>query len=206
MRNILFALLILLASMLSSCIMHTYTHTLSKDEAFISSKVRMTGWKKIAILPFSGEPVSRRVSAELFSYYLQEQSHFEVIGPAISEIELKKRDIVIAETAPSVKDILHMGEILGADAIIAGSIKGENYTHVVKKATLFDVGTGKIIIQDEEVINGVYATPIKYSAYEILTVLYELAGDHREFQILKERPLDTMLKKRPFDTDEGELY
>ena len=104
MRNILFALLIILAPTLCSCSMNT--HSLSKDEALLSSKGRMTDWEKIAVLPFSGDPLYRRVSAELFSYYLQEQPHFELIGPAISEIELNKRDIVIAETAPSNKDII----------------------------------------------------------------------------------------------------
>ncbi len=207
MRNILFVLLMLLLPMLYSCT--TYTHSLSKDEEFISSKVRMTGWKKIAVLPFSGYPIYNRVFAEQLSYYIQEQPHFEIIGPAISEIKLKKRNITITKTALSHKEIIYVGKMLGADAILMGSFNTEagwgSLSNISTRATLIDIKTGEIIAQDEEVIIGELSITekakraIKFSAYEILTVLYALAGDPREFQILKERP-------PPTDTDKGALY
>jgi hypothetical protein len=148
-------------------------------------------WKKIAILPFFGQPPFRRVSGEWFSFRMLEQQDFEVIGPANVEIELKnKKSAVLRDDDGDVNKAKQIGKLLGADAVIVGFIKIEYRLelHALAEVRLIDTRSGEIVAST------IQSSPSTFLAFpnehvhitsatdrvsnDILSVLKELAGQN----------------------------
>ena len=78
---------------------------------------RPSPWKKIAVLPFSGDQRFTRVAAEWFAHHLQKQSHFSIVTPTFAEIEIQKLGISSNEDGLSPKEARQAARSLGADAL-----------------------------------------------------------------------------------------
>ena len=76
-------------------------------------------WKKIAVLPFSGAPEFRRVAGEWVAFYIQKHSHYEIVSPTLSEIELGKQGMDLLEKEFTVEEAQKAGKLLGAVVSIA---------------------------------------------------------------------------------------
>lgn len=180
-----------------------------KDEVFIEEiEGESVTWRKIAILPFSGQPALRRFSAELFAFHVQKQQHFEIVGPAIAEIELKKKGIELADKKIELEAALEAGRLLGVDAVIVGDVSsffvggrkvktGVSLIDIKSKGTIAtSINSG--LFPYMEVRPTVYIkshravlSTVEEVANDILSVFYMLAGEEwtpPERDILPKQP------------------
>ena len=106
-----------------------------------------SSWKKIAVLPFSGDKKFRRTSSEWFSFYLQKQQHYSIATPTFAEIEMKNHGIDAPENEFSIEQVQQAGRILEADAVFIGDIetKKRSKSPVKILIRLIDVKTGEKI-------------------------------------------------------------
>lgn len=123
----------------------------AKDESIIRQAVVTKSWKKIVVLPFTGEPEFRRSAAEWCAFQIGEHGLFEMTGPAIAEIELKKRGMVVGENDLKTEEVQNAGRMLRADAVIVGSIAYAQQVYIimaqqvpVATISIIDIATGKI--------------------------------------------------------------
>ena len=106
-----------------------------------------TSWKKIAVLPFSGDKKFRRTSAEWFSFHLQRQQHYSIVTPTFAEIEIKNQGIDAPENKFSIEQVQRAGRILAVDAIFTADIETQKRSKSPVKISiqLIDVKTGEMI-------------------------------------------------------------
>jgi len=125
-------------------------HKVARDESFMKPEAGRNAWRKVAVLPFTGEPAFRRVAAEWFAFRLHKHGFFEVVDPFFAEIELKKKGILFGEAAATVEEVRKAGELLGVDGVVSGSVdpvpvqRGVAIAPVVN-AKLVDLATGKVV-------------------------------------------------------------
>ena len=86
---------------------------------------RPSPWKKIAVLPFSGDQRFTRVAAEWFAHHLQKQSHFSIVTPTFAEIEIQKLGISSNEDKLSPEEARRAARSLGADALFLGQVEAQ---------------------------------------------------------------------------------
>lgn len=112
-----------------------------------NKSVTPSSWKKIAVLPFSGEKKFRRTTAEWFSFYLQKQQHYSIVTPSFAEIEIANQGIDISEKRFSIEQARQAARLLGADAIFIGDIETMKRSKSPVKIfiQLLDVKTGEQI-------------------------------------------------------------
>ena len=112
-----------------------------------NKSVTPSSWKKIAVLPFSGEKKFRRTTAEWFSFYLQKQQHYSIVTPSFAEIEIANQGIDISEKKFSIEQARQAARLLGADAIFIGDIETMKRSKSPVKIfiQLLDVKTGEQI-------------------------------------------------------------
>ncbi len=172
--------------LLASCV-EPFQPQFTKDEPMIQETASRRSWKKIAVLPFTGDPAFRRTAAEWFALQVAEHGPFEIIDPGLAEIELKRNGIVIGEAGIHKEGAAKAGRMLGADAVITGSLYG---TPSRLAADLLDVATGKVIASsarthDQVIWRGLTLSfdPHDYAAAtaedvagDFLPVLYAVAG------------------------------
>src|SRR5512139_398826 len=89
------AIVLSLALMSASCVQPI--HNVARDESFMTQEAGRTPWRKVAVLPFTGEPAFRRVAAEWFAFRLHRHGLFEVVDPYFAETELKKEGILFGD-------------------------------------------------------------------------------------------------------------
>ncbi len=106
-----------------------------------------SSWKKIAVLPFSGDKKFRRTSAEWFSFYLQKQSHYSIVTPAFAEIEISSKGMAVPEKQFSIEEARQAARLLGTDAVFIGDVETVKRSKSPVKILirLVDVKTGQII-------------------------------------------------------------
>lgn len=159
----------------------------AKDQSFTRLDIEKRNWNRIAVLPFSGEPAFRSVSAEWFAFQVRKHGLFELIDPGLAEIELKKKGVIIAEADIAIDDAREAGRLLGADAVVVGSLKGDPRQGPIAGASLVDVSTGKVVATSmrsapflftHSMHERVMATT-ESMAEDVIGVLYELAGKTR---------------------------
>ncbi len=104
-------------------------------------------WKKIVVLPFTGEKKFRRTAAEWFSFYLQKQPHYSIITPTLAEIEIEKSGMNIPEKGFSSEEARQAARLLGADAVFTGDVETQKRAKSPVKILiqLIDVKTGEKI-------------------------------------------------------------
>jgi len=86
-----------------------------------------SSWKKIAVLPFSGEKKFRRTSSEWFSFYLQKQQRYTIITPTYAEIEIAQRGMALPEDGFTIEEARQAARLLGADAVFIGNVEAKKY-------------------------------------------------------------------------------
>jgi TolB-like protein len=106
-----------------------------------------SSWKKIVVLPFSGEKKFRRTSAEWFSFYLQKQSHYSIMTPTLAEIEIIHKEMDIPEKGFSIEEARQAARLLEADAVFMGDVETQKRSKSPVKILiqLIDVKTGEKI-------------------------------------------------------------
>jgi len=106
-----------------------------------------SSWKKIAVLPFSGDKKFRRTAAEWFSFYLQKQPHYSIITPTLAEIEITKKGMGVPEKGFSIEQVRQAGRLLEADAVFMGDVETQKRSQSPVKILirLIDVKTGEKI-------------------------------------------------------------
>ena len=106
-----------------------------------------SSWKKIVVLPFTGEKKFRRTAAEWFSFYLQKQPHYSIITPTLAEIEIEKSGMNIPEKGFSSEEARQAARLLGADAVFTGVVETHkrHQSPVKVLIQLIDVKTGEKI-------------------------------------------------------------
>ncbi len=157
------------------------------DDSFTRQASAQKAWKKIAVLPFTGDLAYRRVSGEWFAFQLDKLHLFELLGPALSDVELRKNGIEAAESDIPLETALKAGHLLGADAVLVGSVKTKEWQGPVAGVSLLDVASGKIVATSIHSRNIMLTTSSKKRsmaaaeavAHDISDVLYEMAGKPR---------------------------
>lgn len=160
----------------------------TKEESLVRGTVNTWPWKKIAVLPFTGDPAFRRPAAEWFALQLAELGPFEVIGPARAEIELRRAGIAVGEKEMTNEEAAKAGRMLGADGVIAGFLAG---TPLRLTANLLDAASGSMVAASvrshEQPLwrstlsfdeHDYAAATAEDAAGDFLPVLYEVAGRH----------------------------
>ena len=106
-----------------------------------------SSWKKIAVLPFSGDKKFRRTSSEWCSFYLQKQQHYSITTPTFAEIEIAKNGMTLSEKGLSIEEARQAARLLGADAVFIGDVETEKRSKspVKIRIQLIDVTTGETI-------------------------------------------------------------
>ncbi len=139
------AILLSLALMFAACVQPV--HNVTRDESFMKQDAARNTWRKVAVLPFTGEPAFRRVAAEWFAFRLRKHGLFEVIDPSLAEIELKKKGILIGEADTAPGDARKAGELLGVDGVVSGSVDAAPVRQGMSmvSAKLVDMATGKVV-------------------------------------------------------------
>ncbi len=159
------------------------------NEQFLNKKGQ-AAWKTIVVLPFTGPPQHARVFAEYFSVQLFQQQRYTIISPSIAEIELTNKGLLLAKGVHTIQEAQHAGRLLGADAVIMGSI-GTDYSiqpvhgEAFVKTKLIDTVTGEPvaeIFRTSPVLLVVdqhdHMTAVTKSAAEaMLSLLRQLSGE-----------------------------
>lgn len=104
-----------------------------------------SSWKKIVVLPFSGNQKFRRTAAEWFSFYLQKQPHYSIVTPSLAEIEITNKGMDVPENGFSIEQARQAARLLEADAVFIGDIETEKRAKSPVKVSirLIDVRTGE---------------------------------------------------------------
>lgn len=180
----LFLIVIALFSLLLGCETVKY---FEKDEMFMHQERKGPNWEKIAILPFTGIPAFQSFSEELFSFHMNKQERFAIIGPAQAEIELIKQGVELSKAEIKIEEAQKAGQILGVDAVIVGFITRKKGFEIrtVAGVSLIDIRTGKVVatsIQSAPIMitdsrHKVVKAATKRVANDMLSILHELAGE-----------------------------
>ncbi len=180
-------LIVMLISCLSAAACIQPVQYKAKDDSFTRQAAAQKAWKKIAVLPFTGDLAYRRVSSEWFAFQLDKLHLFELLGPAVSEVELRKQGIEAAESDIALETALKAGHLLGADAVLVGSVKTKEWQGPVAGVSLIDVASGKVVATSVHSENMILTTSSKKRsiaaaedvARDISDVLFEMAGKPR---------------------------
>jgi hypothetical protein len=159
----------------------------ARDDAFTRQAAVKKAWKKIAVLPFTGDLAYRRVAGEWFAFQLDKLHLFEVVGPAVSDVELRKQGIEAAESDFALEAALKAGHLLGADAVLVGSVKIKEWQGPVAGASLIDVSSSKVVATSIHSVNTMLTTSSQKQSVaaaeavvrDISDVLLEIAGKPR---------------------------
>jgi hypothetical protein len=187
-KSEIFAIVLFLSLTSSACYQPVRYST--KDESFLRQHADKQPWHKVVVLPFSGDPAFCRTSAEWFTHLIDKHNLFEVIGPAVAEIELVKQGVRLDHADIPIGTAQEAGRILGADGVIVGSLK----TSITERSDVFwgkkvaavsivDVSTGKVVATSarSDVLTGTDTRAVATSATgeavnDLLPILYALAG------------------------------
>jgi hypothetical protein len=189
MMKPLFAVILISCLFPAACVQPVQYN--AKDDSFTRQAADRKAWKTIAVLPFTGDVAYRRVSGEWFSFQIEKLQLFELIGPAVSEVKLGKHGIETTESDIAPETAQEAGRMLGADAVLVGSVKAKELQSPVVRASLIDVASGKVVATSahSEGMNLMLASSRKLSrdatedvARDIVDVLYEIAGKPRPHQ------------------------
>ncbi len=135
-----------LALSLAGCVQPVRRVTV--DNSFVVPDAGRAVWRRVAVLPFTGEPAFRRPASEWFSFRLRRQGLFDVVDPSLAEIELKKNGILFAEAATAVEVAQEAGRLLGVDGVAFGSVEAASPAAKERPAvgvSVLDMATGRVV-------------------------------------------------------------
>jgi hypothetical protein len=123
----------------------------AKNELFLLQHADMKPWRKIAVLPFSGDPTFRRVSSEWLVFLISKHDLLEIIGPTAAEIELGKQGVRMGDADIPIDVACEVGKLLGVDGVIVGSVRLRKERSAMQSglrivgASIVDISTGKVV-------------------------------------------------------------
>lgn len=120
-----------------------------RDESFMRPDPGRAAWRKVAVLPFSGNPAYRRVAAEWLAFRLDRHGLFRIVDPSAAEIELGKKGIRSGGSEVTAEEARTAGQALGADGVVTGSISpgpstGPGILQAVR-VRVVETATGKVV-------------------------------------------------------------
>lgn len=133
--------LLFLVMMVNGCANPSY---FKKDMNFMP-----VNWKRVAVLPFSGDVRFVQEGTDTFSLHLLGQNDFEVLSP--STIEYAINQVVAVQdsnTSFTVMQVQKIGSLVNADVIVVGNVTSYNNGMTLNgfaTVKLIDVKSGKII-------------------------------------------------------------
>jgi hypothetical protein len=162
----------------------------AKDDSFTRQAAEQKVWKTIVVLPFTGDIAYRRVSDEWFAFQLYKLHLFEMIDPAVSEVELRKHGIETTEADIPIEAAQQAGRMFGADAVLVGSVQSKEWQGQVVGVSLIDIASGKVVATSIHSERNMLTTSSRKRsvaaaedvARDIIDVLYEIAGKPRPQQ------------------------
>lgn len=139
------AIVLSLSLLLASCVQPV--HNVARDESFMKQQAGRAPWRKVAVLPFTGDPAFRRVAAEWFAFRLHKHGLFDVVEPSLAEIELKKKGMLFGEAGIAPEDARRAGQLLGVDGVVSGSVDPAPAREgmPVVSAKLVEMSTGNVV-------------------------------------------------------------
>jgi len=147
--------------------------SLTKDDAFVPE-----GWKSIAVLPVTDNPLFGRAIAEYFAFKLTKQDHFRVVAPATIEIALKRKGLLLASSGPTSADLSNIAQTIGVEAVFLGKIPTPAPALAKVEMKLIDVATGKTIAM---VVRAAIDVPFVYDnrtdTHRLVTTATERAAE-----------------------------
>ncbi len=113
----------------------------------LNESVTPSSWKRIAVLPFSGEKKFRRTASEWFSFHLQKQPHYSIVTPTFAEIEIANKGMDVPEKRFSIEQARQAARLLEVDAVFMGDVETikRSKSPVKISIQLIDVKTGEQI-------------------------------------------------------------
>lgn len=105
-------------------------------------------WKKIVVLPFSGDPRFQKMAGEWFAYRIHNQAHYSIVPPNLAAIELQKKGMSPPEQGFDLEKAQQAGRVLEADAVVIGKIGVVVGVDVpaVANIQLVDAQTGEVVV------------------------------------------------------------
>lgn len=169
------AVVLFLSLVLASCVQPV--HKVSRDESFMKQGGGRTAWRRVAVLPFGGDPVFRRTAAEWFAFRVRKHDLFEIVDPSLAEIELGKKGIVFGEAGASVEVAQRAGQLLGVDGVVFGSVDPRpppaRPGRREATASVVDTATGKVVATGVQS----YREWGPYSADPVMAAVARVAAD-----------------------------
>ncbi len=171
----------------------------AKNEAFLRQHSGMQPWKKVVVLPFTGNPAFARTSAEWLAYQIGNHRLFEITGPAVAEIEMGRQGLRFGEGEIDRETAREAGRIFGADGVIVGSlttsaagqVQAAGWEKKVAAVSVVDVSTGQVVATS--VHEGLDSTAVTEEvANDFLPVLVALAGRTWTTPPSREEPVQKM--------------
>ncbi len=146
-----FAIVVSLTLLVASCVQPV--HRLAVDNTFMRPEAGRAPWRKVAVLPFTGNPAFRRPAAEWFAFRVRAHGLFEIVDPSLAEIELGKSGILFGEADTAVEQALAAGRVLHVDGVVAGSIgpaepSPKQPGSSMVSVRVVDMATGKVVADD----------------------------------------------------------
>lgn len=132
--------LLILCLILSSCANPSYFE--------VNKNFKQTNWKRVAILPFSGDERFSEEVTDVFSMHLLKQDRYEVLEPAAIQDVIKKIVIEKTDNTISVGDAQRIGQLTNVDAVFLGNVNSYNNGASMNgfiTIKLIDVASGKIV-------------------------------------------------------------
>lgn len=152
-------------------------HRVTMDESFMKRDAGREAWRKVAVLPFAGDPVFRRTAAEWFAFQVRRHGLFEIVDPSLAEIELGKKGIAFGESGAPAETAQRAGRLLGVDGVVFGSIDPRppraqpGWSNAT--ATVVDTATGKVVATGVQS----YMAWVPYSGDLVMAAVARVAAD-----------------------------
>lgn len=141
-------ILLSLALLLASCAQPAHKVTL--DDAFVKGGAGRTAWRKVAVLPFAGDPAFGRIAGEWFAFRLEKHGLFEVVDASRAEIDLKKDGVRFGEAGTTVEEARKAGRLLGVDGVVFGAVDPRPPARpgwATAGASIVDMATGRVVAE-----------------------------------------------------------
>ena len=119
--------LLMICFFLGSCANPTYFK--------VNKQFRSSNWKRIVVLPFSGDVRFRDEMTDVFAMHLLEQDKYEILEPSAIQDVIKKVVVESRGGSISIGDAQRIGQLVGVQAVFMGNVNSMkiDYSYLQKK-------------------------------------------------------------------------
>lgn len=133
--------LLIVCFLMSSCANPSYLK--------INRQFENSNWKRIVVLPFSGDIRFRDEMTDVFAMQLLDQEKYEILEPSAIQDVIKKVVIETGDDVISIGDAQRIGQLVGVQAVFMGNVNAHRTAGAMNgfaTVKLIDVDTGKIVV------------------------------------------------------------